>query len=115
AIPSDKAVLDAYDRGLEEDQAHHTCTDLLIQAILAHGGEVLASARSDWQVSRERHPYLWECLLHFIGMGVASRVPHLEEEAGAGSSRRVDLEAWVQRARLRSPTLVAHNVDLLAR
>ena len=61
--------------------------------------------------------------MFFIGLGVAPRPPPLDagnataadEAVAMEEAPRADLAGWVRRARERSPTLVARNVDLLFR
>lgn len=90
---------------------------------------MIASSPSSWHVSRDAHPYMWQCLLYFIGLGVAPRPPPLLESGGAAginggvnvdgepavARTATDLAGWVRRMRERAPTLTAHNMDLLFR
>lgn len=99
------------------------------QSIHAHGGELLALAPSHWRISREAQPYVWDCLMYFVGLGLAPHPPLLAPDvsaekletpggcsgSGVGSGKKGDLAGWVRRARRRKPVLEAHNVDLLFR
>lgn len=83
---------------------------------------MIASSSSSWRVSRDAHPYMWQCLLYFIGLGVAPRPPPLLETKGvdvegepAVPRTATDLAGWVRRMRERAPILTAHNMDLLFR
>lgn len=98
----------------------------------------MVSSPSPWRVSRESSPYMWRCLLYFVGLGVAPRPPALARappgsdgtssidttpadsgsggEGGGGSCREregVDFEGWVRRVKERGPVIEAHNVDVL--
>lgn len=98
----------------------------------------MISSPSPWRVSFDgADGYMWQCLLYFIGLGLAPHPLPLAEEppSGGGVSGTADSRAavqgqgsgsqqqqqsanfsgWVRRARERKPMLQADNVDLLFR
>ncbi|CAM9734807.1 unnamed protein product [Pylaiella littoralis] len=146
-LPSDETVLGAYDACLRDQQGHHTCLETLLQTIREHGADVITSAPSPWRVpfgggggGGGGDGYMWQCLLYFIGLGLAPHPLHVEiptaldhaETSDSGGSSvtssteaceaggalqqqqlQADFPGWVRRARERKPTLEADNVDLL--
>lgn len=98
----------------------------------------MISSPSPWRVSFDgADGYMWQCLLYFIGLGLAPHPLPLAEEPpsggvsgtadtsaavqgqGSGSQqqqeRSANFSGWVRRARERKPMLQADNVDLLFR
>ncbi|CBJ25487.1 conserved unknown protein [Ectocarpus siliculosus] len=104
-VPSDEAVLEAYDTCLREEQGHFTCLDTLLQTIEEHGGDVMISSPSPWRVSPSGDD----------DDAAADSEALLGRETGTVSSRGADLPGWVRRARARAPVLEAENADLLFR
>eukprot|EP00903_Cladosiphon_okamuranus_P008819 g8446.t1 len=138
-LPGDDAVLQAYDDCLREQQGHYTCLNTLLQTIREHGAHTMISSPSPWRVSFDgADRYMWQCLLYFIGLGLAPYPLPLAESSDTGASdistgavaqgegwgtqqqqkqhrsdRSASFSGWVRRARERKPMLQADNVDLL--
>eukprot|EP00611_Tribonema_gayanum_P012815 TRINITY_DN234_c0_g1_i7.p1 TRINITY_DN234_c0_g1~~TRINITY_DN234_c0_g1_i7.p1 ORF type:complete len:864 (+),score=192.40 TRINITY_DN234_c0_g1_i7:458-3049(+) len=103
--PSDEQVMEYYHESLTCDQGHHIDVDRFKQALSHHGMAVLSTAPSDWVIHPDAHPYMWRCMLHFMGLGTLHR---LSVDHAMSASR------WVQRMHRNRPTIRACNVDILA-
>ncbi len=103
SIPSDADVLNAYDKGRIEDTGQFVSLQALGASLKAHGAKVISSGTSDWYIDPTAHPYMWECMLFFVGRSAAFRFP------------AADLGGWRTRMLKNRPTIIASNIDLLVR
>jgi len=56
------------------------------QAIQEHGGDTMISSPSPWRVSFDGEDrYMWQCLLYFIGLGLAPHPIPLADPAAAAA------------------------------
>jgi hypothetical protein len=79
----------------------------LCQAMKAHGMEVLVYKPSIWTICRSKHPYMWRCMLHFIGLATAHAI---SSNHGITAAHQ-----WRTKMLQQSPMIRAHNIDILAR
>jgi hypothetical protein len=73
----------------------------------AHGMEVLLFKPSIWTISKSKHPYMWRCMLHFISLATAYAIT---TDHGITAAQQ-----WRTKMLQQSPTIRAHNIDILAR
>jgi SAM-dependent methyltransferase len=108
-VPSDALVFDAYHAHLTGVEAQHLDASALVAALLARGAAQLAQGPSEWRIAPPsarggEHGAVWEALLRFVARGTAAQLWPLWS-----------LPAWRARVLAAQPTIVARNVDILAR
>lgn len=77
-IPEDSEVFSLYHNHLEK-MGHYLGPDRLLSELEAYGYSVLLppssknvkSAASNWQISKNKNPYMWKCMVRFIALGTA--------------------------------------------
>jgi hypothetical protein len=69
--------------------------------------EMLVYKPSIWTICRSKHPYMWRCMLHFIGLATAHAISSNHGITAA--------QQWRTKMLQQSPTIRAHNIDILAR
>jgi len=105
SIPSDTMAFRLYARSLEEKHGHNLEPRMIVDAMKAYGGNLIASGRSDWLIDNSRHRYLWNTMLYFFG---TSGAPELLVNDWNSA-------AWIERAIRNLPQILVSNVDLLFR
>ena len=115
-IPSDEVVMSAYHTHLRKC-GHHLDPHLLLRtlegfgcrSLLAGGGTSLGSLpASTWAISREKDPYMFRCMMHFLALGTVLQQMDLWDVRGwfKGVRKAVDQNEGTAEFR-------CSNVDLL--
>lgn len=104
-VPSDTMAFKMYAKSLEEKHGHNLDPGSIIDAMKAHGGNLLASGKSDWSIDYAKQKYLWHTMMYFFGTSGAAELM-INEWNSAG---------WIARAAKNRPQIMVSNVDLLFR
>jgi len=104
-IPSDQHVMEKYHHSLKYHHEHNLDSDSIITTFHHHGATLLAQGPSHWHINRGEHPYLFECMSYFFGMGI---VTLLQQEG-------YDVSGWVERHDSCHTDIQVANIDLLIR
>lgn len=98
--PSDHQIFQEYSNLLKTELSHNLDPNKITEAVIDHGGTLLAQADSNWNIEYSSHPYLWNTMMYFIHSLLKK------------SSDQHDLTSWFSRAYGLKPAIIAWNVDL---